>query len=760
VVAERERTVQRQPIPGATGGDPDISIGPNYRTFLFGLDTLGGTVLNQVEDVFNGLGQLTGVYQANSGAVTTSGPTPTPETRYAYSDPTTGSLVTAIFYPSGREISLSYGDNGSLSDAIGWVSSIADANSLGAHTLATYTYLGNGAMVGQSHPQTGANEAITFDNFGNIADLNWTNSSGTSTDHFGFGYDVNGNVLYKRNFVNAADSELYHANGTTPGYDDLNRLTTFARGTLSASVTDGTLDTVSSPGTTQSWALDAVGNQTAVTTDGTTQSKTQNAQNQTTSVSGTGLGYDANGATTTDKQGRNWAYDAWGDAVSVKDSSGNPIETDGFDAMGRRITVTTYSGGTPTTTDVYYSTSGQVLEKDQSGSVVSQIVYGAGYVNSVIEVDQATSTPGTLDQRIYVQQDANYNVTSITDTSGTVLERFIYSPYGEQTVLNPDGTIKGDGTPASSSYNLPIGFQGMLFDPVLSDNLTPNRVYDPMLGTWTQADPAGYVNGTDTYQFTVGSPVAGTDPSGLADQPTTKGSGSGDSGGSDFGSGSSAPANPTAEQARDLAERISWNKNLGGKRTDKEITDAYWDEVSREEHDAELIEASETELFVDMADNATGKDWLFEPSGTRFEPDAAKVIALMKSHTWNGGHYDYVSVSDHGGSRGACGLSIGKSMLNRMSFTYYNAIQKNGAPPGTEQIAQPEMEFLEALRASLSSNATVRFVTCNSEDLRPQLQAFFDATGKHINLQLFSGLVTWTFAGPRVIGNGDKTGSK
>jgi hypothetical protein len=257
-------------------------------------DTGGLTLVNQLENVYNGLGQLTGAYQADSGAVTTTGPTPTPETQYAYSDPSTGSLMTALFYPNGREISLSYGDYGSLSDSIGWVSSIADANSMGAYTLATYTYLGNGAMVGQYRPQTGANEGITLDDFGNIGDLNWSDSSAVSTDHFGFGYDVNGNVLYKRNYVNDADSELYHANGTTPGYDDLNRLTAFARGTLSASVTDSTLDTISSPATTQSWALDAVGNQTAVTTDGTTQSKSQNAQNQTTSVGGSGLAYDAN----------------------------------------------------------------------------------------------------------------------------------------------------------------------------------------------------------------------------------------------------------------------------------------------------------------------------------------------------------------------------------------------------------------------------------------------------------------------------------
>ncbi len=420
-----------------------------------------------------------------------------------------------------RTAGCGHGTSGSMTDALGLVTSIADTNfaggvvvtSGGSQTLAQYTYMGDGTMVSQYRPQTGANEAITLDNFGNVADLNWTNSSSASTDHFGFGYDADGNVLYKQNYVLASDSELYHANGVTPGYDGLNRLTTFARGTLSASVSGGTLDTISSPSTTQSWALDALGNQTGVTTNGTTQSKTQNAQNQTTGVTTGGttnnLTYDPNGATTTDEQGRQWTYDAWGDPVSVRNAAGALIETDRFDALGRRITVTTYSGGSPTTTDLYYSTAGQVLEEDKSGSVVGQTVYSAGYVNSIIEVDQATGSPGTLNQRVYLQQDANYNVTSVTDTSGAVLERYLYSPYGTQTVLNPDGTVKGDGTPASSSYNLPNGFQGMLFDPVLSDNLTPNRVYNPMLGTWTAADPIGAAgSGNNLYQMETGRPAA------------------------------------------------------------------------------------------------------------------------------------------------------------------------------------------------------------------------------------------------------------
>ena len=42
-----------------------------------------------------------------------------------------------------------------------------------------------------------------------------------------------------------------------------------------------------------------------------------------------------------------------------------------------------------------------------------------------------------------------------------------------------------------------------------------HRVYDPELGRWTRRDPAGYVDGTDLYEYVQCSPVGGLDNSGL-----------------------------------------------------------------------------------------------------------------------------------------------------------------------------------------------------------------------------------------------------
>jgi hypothetical protein len=67
-----------------------------------------------------------------------------------------------------------------------------------------------------------------------------------------YGYDRDGNPLYKQNMVSSADSELYT-------YDSLNRLATFARGTLNTAKTAIT-DT---PSAQQTFTMDALGNMAA-----------------------------------------------------------------------------------------------------------------------------------------------------------------------------------------------------------------------------------------------------------------------------------------------------------------------------------------------------------------------------------------------------------------------------------------------------------------------------------------------------------------
>lgn len=76
-------------------------------------------------------------------------------------------------------------------------------------------------------------------------------------------------------------------------YDGLNRLTTFARGTLNGTATAIT----GTAGVTESWSLDALGNWHSNTVNGTTTSRTNSAQNQVMTVGSATLGYDQDGNT-------------------------------------------------------------------------------------------------------------------------------------------------------------------------------------------------------------------------------------------------------------------------------------------------------------------------------------------------------------------------------------------------------------------------------------------------------------------------------
>ena len=50
------------------------------------------------------------------------------------------------------------------------------------------------------------------------------------------------------------------------------------------------------------------------------------------------------------------------------------------------------------------------------------------------------------DDTLYYCHDANFNVTALIDTGGTVAKRYTYHPYGKAYFYEPDWTIEGGGT--------------------------------------------------------------------------------------------------------------------------------------------------------------------------------------------------------------------------------------------------------------------------------------------------------------------------
>jgi RHS repeat-associated protein len=482
--------------------------------------TAGTILVNQVQRAFNGLGQMTNEWQSHSSAVNTS---TTPQVQYGYNlmaGGTNNSRLVSMTYPNGRVLNYNY--SAGLDNSISRLSSISDNSA----TLESYTYLGLSTVVQRSHPQTGINltyisstgstgdagdKYTGLDRFGRIVEQAWENSSASVvTDDFKYGYDRNGNALYRINMLNAAFDEIYHANGSGNGYDGFDQIQAFSRGVLNS-----TNDAISNPDRTQGYTADAIGNLANVNTNGTDQTRTVNSQNELTSVQGaTAPAYDHDGNLTTDETGQTYVWDAWNRLVAVKSGSGTVIESYAFDALNRRIQETV----TGTTNDLYFDGT-RITEERVGGATNVQEVWDPLATNTLVERDSNPNSNSQLTVRLYSQVDANNNVTALVGfTGGTwqVVERNVYDPFGAVTIYDPAWTtVRG-----TSAYANTWLFQDGRFDATTGNAIFENRIYRPSLQTWIGVDPIGFAGGTmDLYQMEGNNPVNQTDPSGLAELP-------------------------------------------------------------------------------------------------------------------------------------------------------------------------------------------------------------------------------------------------
>jgi RHS repeat-associated protein len=446
----------------------------------------GGNIVTQVQRQYNGLGQLTREWQSHSGAVNTS---TTPSVQYAYSEMASGanhSRLTSVMYPSGYVLTYNYSSD--LNGSISRLSSLSDSTG----TLESYDYLGLGTVVRRSHPQpdldltflgtgpgSGGDQYVGLDSFGRVVDQHWKHGS-TSTDRFTYSYDRNGNRQTKGNSLNSNFNESY-------SYDGLNQLSSFAR----------------SNGDSQSWDYDALGNWDSVTTNGTTQTRSANAQNEITSISGAATPtYDANGNMTGDETGKQFVYDAWNRLKVVKNSSGTTLKTYQYDAINRRVAEVVGSD----TTDLYYSSQWQVLEERVNGVGKYRYVWSPVYVDAMVLRDRLDAS-----DRLWVQQDANFNVTAIVDDNGNVVERYAYEPYGKASAMNASWSAT-----SSNAFGWQYLHQGGRRDTASWLYHFRNRDFSSDIGHWTTIDPMSFEGGSaNFYIFGANSSVNNTDPLGL-----------------------------------------------------------------------------------------------------------------------------------------------------------------------------------------------------------------------------------------------------
>jgi len=203
-----------------------------------------------------------------------------------------------------------------------------------------------------------------------------------------------------------------------------------------------------------------------------------------------------------------YTYDAWNRLVKVvEDTNENGTEegTDKvlaeyrYDGLHRRIAKLIPDATKWDRTDYYHTVSWQVIEErfapdqeDQDTVATDpkyQYVWDIRYIDAAVLRDEDTDTDGDCDdERLYYAHDAQFNVTALVNTDGTIAERYVYDPYGKVTIYNPTWSATVDWADSKQNEILYCGYR---YDHESRLYHVRFRMYHPTLGRWVQRDPIG-----------------------------------------------------------------------------------------------------------------------------------------------------------------------------------------------------------------------------------------------------------------------------
>ena len=140
------------------------------------------------------------------------------------------------------------------------------------------------------------------------------------------------------------------------------------------------------------------------------------------------------------------------------------------------------------------------VTSSSNGTLATVNIFSPDYVNDILLRD--TYSSGSFSQRVYFTHDANYDVTAVIGTSGTVLQRQVYSAYGTVSSPNSNWVSTTDG------YSLTHLWQGGWRDAITEMYLFEARWYSTTAERWISTDPIGYGDGLNDYLGFGANPVA------------------------------------------------------------------------------------------------------------------------------------------------------------------------------------------------------------------------------------------------------------
>ncbi len=416
-------------------------------------------------------------------------------THYTYQDQAdTHSLLQTFQYPSATET----GGNGRVMerdfDILGRLSAIRDQ--AGDVHVAGFTYEGRGYRYHSKHYNNGDVINYAYTQGRRLQGKETKNKNSALINHYVYGYNNVGMKTYEQRNHDSGKGDVY-------AYDGVSRLTG-----ITFDAPDPTAAEI--PDTGKSWAAsyDGVDNILSMVNVQEGKTKTITPQIPTNSVyeklnqyatfDGAILSYDENGNTSR-KGLLKFYYDYRNQLVRILDGIKTTQYT--YDVMGRRIRKDVAGQ----VTNYFYSGNQVMEERDGSGNILKQYIYGNG-IDELLRIDVYEN--GTVTS-YFVHTNAVGSVTAITDADGNIVERISYDAFGNASFTNAAGNPI-----ASSSIGNEILFQGRRYDKESNLYYYRARHYDPVMGRFLQNDPMGYYDSMNLYQAFNMNGVNFVDPKG------------------------------------------------------------------------------------------------------------------------------------------------------------------------------------------------------------------------------------------------------